>query len=74
MSTGLMDALSDRNADQAEVGDAGIQLLLYMYRGNQTLRKLRYVYLPYLTLWMPKSCATKVAEIELSLVFQYING
>ena len=45
----LMDVLSVRNADQAEVGDAGIQLLLYMYGGNKILSKLRYVYLRYLT-------------------------
>ena len=27
----LMDVLRDRNANQTEVGDAGIQLFLYMY-------------------------------------------
>ncbi|KAG1671662.1 hypothetical protein GQR58_016344 [Nymphon striatum] len=38
----LMDILSDKNADQVEVGAAGIELFLYMYGGNQTLTKLRY--------------------------------
>ena len=49
----LMDVLSDMNAVQAEVGDAIKHLFLYIYRGNQTLSKLQYVYLCYLTLWMP---------------------
>ena len=77
----LMDVLSDRNADQADVDDVRIQLFLYMYGRNQTLSKLLYVYLRYLTLWMPlmyrntnerSISATKVAEIERSSVFQYI--
>ncbi|KAG1693168.1 Prolyl 4-hydroxylase subunit alpha-2 [Nymphon striatum] len=38
----LMDILSDKNADQVEVGAAGIELFLYMYGGNQTLTKLRF--------------------------------
>ena len=49
----LMGVLSDRNADQAEFCDAGIQLFLYMYGENQALSKLRYVYLRYLTLRVP---------------------
>ena len=69
----LMDVLIDRNADQAKVGDAGIQFFLYKYARNQTLSKLRYAYLHYLTLLMPMMYyrtnersirATKVAEIE----------
>ena len=48
-----MNVLSDRNADQVEVSDVGIQLFLYIYGGNQTLSKLRYVYFRYLTFSMP---------------------
>ena len=38
-----MNVLSDRNADQAEVDDAGIQLFLYMYGRNRILSQLLYL-------------------------------
>ena len=40
----LMDVLSDKNADQVEVGDAGIELFLNLYGGKDTLSKLRYIF------------------------------
>jgi len=37
----LLDTLRDKNADQFEVGEAGIQLFFHQYGGNNTLSKLR---------------------------------
>ena len=39
----MLDTLRDPNADQLEVGAAGIELFLQMYNGKGSLASLRYV-------------------------------
>ena len=39
----MLDTLRDPNADQLEVGAAGIELFLQMYGGKGSLASLRYV-------------------------------